>query len=165
MSATPSFSLNLRTPQILGLVAWFWLGGVSAWSQAVPSQANLDASAQRRLQDTMREAQRQRRMEQQVAKLAPALSPEGLSSSSGPVLARHALAALMRLREEGLGPEESFRRAARAAQISFPASAKSRAYLGNLFNENFEKISPSVLQRLEAGEDPAPTLVIPPFAP
>lgn len=164
MSSTKSFSSSLR-PQLLSL--FFPLSAVlpaTVWSQAVPSQANIDASAQRRLQETAREAQRQQRIDQEIRKLSAALSPEKLAGSTGPVLTRQALAAFSRLRADGISPDEALARAARSAGPA-GASSKPSAYLRNVFAETSGKITPSILARLEAGEDPAPAFTIPPYQP
>lgn len=165
MSATKLFSLNRRLAGLF-LPALLLAGRTEpVWAQAVPSQANIDASAQRRLQETMQEAQRQRRIEQQIQRLHPALNSEKMSGPGGPVLARKALAALVRLREEGISPEDSLARATRSAGIDSSAAAKTSAYLRNLLSENSGKITADLLTRLEAGEDPAPALTLPPFRP
>lgn len=136
----------------------------SVWPQAVPSQANIDASAQRRLQETAREAQRQQRIEQEIRKLSAALSPEKLAGSTGQMLTRQALAALSRLQTDGISPEEAIARAARNADPAGNSSQPS-AYLRKLFAETSAKITPSILAKLEAGEDPAPAFTIPPYQP
>ncbi|MEY5063028.1 MAG: hypothetical protein RLZZ112_992 [Verrucomicrobiota bacterium] len=164
MSCTKSSFSSLR----LQLSFFFFILSAvplaSVWPQAVPSQANIDASAQRRLQETAREAQRQHRMDQEIRKLSAALSPEKLTGPTGPVLTRRALAALSRLRADGISPEEALARAARTAGPA-GATSKPSAYLRNLFAETSAKITPSSLSKLEAGEDPAPALIIPPYQP
>ena len=164
MSFTKSSNSSLKPLFLFFLatlpVGWSFLAG----AQVIPSQANIDASAQRRLQETAREAQRQLRMEQEIRKLSAALSPEKLAGSTGPVLTRQALAALSRLQTDGISPEEAL---SRAARIVKPADtfSKASAYLRNLFAETSAKITPSILAKLEAGQDPAPTLTIPPYQP
>ena len=170
MSATRSFSLNLRILRLVGPVLGFltagdWVAAQGALPSAVGSQANTDASAQRRLQETMQEAQRQRRIEEQIHRLAPALNATALSGSRGPVLTRKALAALARLRGEGISPEDALARATRSARLDAAASAKPSAYLRNLFVQNSATITPAVLIQLEAGEDPSPDFFIPPYQP
>ena len=164
MSSTKSFCLSLRPQLFLPLILLSAVAPATAWSQAVPSQANIDASAQRRLQETAREAQRQHRIDQEIRKLSAALSPETLAGSTGPVRTRQALAAFSRLRADGIPPEEALVRAARAADPA-GASSKPSAYLRKLFAETSAKITPTILARLEAGEDPAPAFTIPPYQP
>ena len=134
-------------------------------SQAVPSQANIDASAQRRLQETAREAQRQRRIEEQIRNLAPALDPEQLAGSAGPVLARKAFAALVRLREEGIPPREALSRAIRSNRMDPTHAAKPSSYLQNLVSEKSSALTSDLLEKMEAGQNPAPKLILPIFRP
>ena len=169
MSVTPLFCSNLRFPWLLGsafcILAAAVLHGQGAFPSAVGSQANTDASAQRRLQETAREAQRQRRIEEQVQILAPALDSQKLAGPKGPVLARKALAALARLREEGISADEALARAGRTAKADPAQAAKPTAYLRNLFSEKSSALDDGILKKLEAGEDPAPTLILPPYLP
>lgn len=165
MSVTPLFCLSLRSFRRLGPVACLVVFPNFSWSQAVPSQANTDSSAQRRLQEAGREAQRQNRINREIRKLSPALSADQLAGSMGPVLARKALAAMIRLRDEGISPDESLASAARSAELSGNAASRPSAYLRNLFSEYSPNITSSVLARLEAGEDPAPAFTLPRFKP
>ena len=165
MSATKLFSLNPRLAGLFLPVLLLTCRAEPVWAQAVPSQANIDASAQRRLQETLQEAQRQRRIEEQIQRLRPALDSEKLSGPDGAVLARQALAALVRLREEGIFPEEALGRATRAMGIDPATAAKPSAYLRHLFSENSGKITAALLTRLAAGEDPAPAFTLPPYRP
>lgn len=165
MSVTPSFNSNLKTLGRWLVVGCFLAVPPTTRPQAVPSQANIDASAQRRLQDTAREAQRQRRIEDQIRNLGPALSPEKLAGATGSVLTRKALAALVRLRQEGVAPGEALERAARSAGVASDQAAQPSAYLRNLFIQKSGQITPAILAKLEAGEDPAPDLILSPFVP
>ena len=165
MSVTPSFSLSLKALVIFGIA-----GSLTAWretaqAQAVPSQANIDASAQRRLQELAEESRRRQRIEDQIRLISPALAPEKLAGPQGPVLARQALAALIRLRQGGITVNEALSRAVREARLDVAQTAKSTAYFRNLFSELSGKITSTTLKQLEAGEDPAPTLIIPLFQP
>jgi len=164
MSCTKSSFSSLRLQLSFFFLILSAVPPASVWPQAVPSQANIDASAQRRLQETAREAQRQHRLDQEIRKLSAALSPEKLTGPTGPVLTRRALAALIQLRADGISPEEALVRAARTAD-SVETTSKPSAYLRKLFAESSAKITPPVLAKLEAGEDPAPALTIPPYQP
>lgn len=165
MSVTPSFRLSLKALAILG-VAGSWVAlPETVHPQAVPSQANIDASAQRRLQELAEESRRRQRIEDQIRLLSPALAPEKLSGSQGPVLARQALAALVRLRQQGISPNDALARAAQEARLDPVLASKPISYFRNLFSELSGKITPTHLARLEAGEDPAPSLILPPFQP
>ena len=137
----------------------------AAQAQAVPSQANIDASAQRRLQELADESRRRQRIEDQIRLISPALAPEKLSGPQGPVLARQALAALIHLRQEGITVNDALSRAVREARLDTAKTAKSTAYFRNLFSELSGKITSTALKQLEAGEDPAPALIIPLFQP
>jgi hypothetical protein len=165
MSVTPSFNLSRSLFGRILAVGLLLSVPVVGLPQAVPSQANIDASAQRRLQETAQEAQRQRRMENQVRNVSPALFSEKLAGPGGPVLARKALAALVRLREEGLSPDEAIHRATRSSGIDSAQAAEPAAYLRKLFIQKSGQITPAILAKLEAGEDPAPDLVLSPFVP
>ena len=165
MSVTPSFSLSLKALVIVGIA-----GSLTAWqeaaqAQAVPSQANIDASAQRRLQELADESRRRQRIEDQIRLISPALTQEKLSGPQGPVLARQALAALIHLRQEGITVNDALSRAVREARLDAAQTAKSTAYFRNLFSELSGKITSTALKQLEAGEDPAPALIIPLFQP
>lgn len=163
MSATKSFNFARRRLLLLLPLACGIGPLESCWSQAVPSQANIDASAQRRLQETAHEAQRQRRIEDQIRKLSPALSPEKLAGPGGPVLTRQALAALILLRKESVPLDEAITRATRTAGINSAQAARPAAYLRNLFVQKSGQVTPAILTKLEAGEDPAPDLILSPF--
>jgi hypothetical protein len=165
MSVTQLFSSNRNPFLWLGLGGWLLTSGENARPQAVSSQANIDASAQRRLQETAGEAQRQRRIEEQIRILVPALHAEELAGTNGPVLTRKAIAALARLREEGIPPDEALSRTARSLKAASPAVVKATAYLRNLFSENSSALTPGLLTKLEAGEDPSPRLNFPPYRP
>lgn len=170
MSATRLFNSNPKPHRFLGILLGALLAGEIGHAQgglpaAVSSQAHTDADAQRRLQETAREAQRQRRIEDQVRRLSPALSPEKLVGPGGPVLTRQALAALVRLRQDGVPLDEAILRATRAAGIDSAQAAKPASYLRNLFVQKSGLITSAILAKLETGEDPAPDLVLAPFVP
>ena len=103
ISATKLFysSRNVRsalfTLLILGL-----LSGSPAWTQVVPVQANIDAQAQRRLQEQAEQARRQRRIEDQLQRIVPALDPQNLSGPKSNRTTSQALAALYSLQTDGV---------------------------------------------------------------
>lgn len=165
MCVTPSFNSSLSQVGWLVVAACFLWTSVGGFSQIVPSQANTDAAAQRRLQEMAREAQRQRSIEEQVRRISPALSAEKLSGPGGSVLARKALAALVRLQGEGVKLDEAIRRATSSAGMDSTQAGKPASYLRNLFIQKSGRITPEILTKLEAGEDPAPDLVLSPFTP
>jgi len=165
MFVTALFSLNLRYSLCLAWVSCLLCFVQAATAQTVPSQANTDSSAQRRLQETAREAQRQRRMEEQIQKVAAALGSDKLAGPGGPILARKALAAMVHLQQEGLSLDETVLRATRAAGIDPAQVAKPASYLRSLYTQKSGPITPAILAKLESGEDPAPDLVLAPFVP
>ena len=165
MSVTQLFSSNRNPFLWMGLGVWLVASGENVRPQAVPSQANIDASAQQRLQEAARDAQRQWRIEEQIRIVAPALHPKELAGTNGPVLTRKAIAALARLREEGISPDDALARSARFMKVASPEVPKATAYLRNLFSENLSALTPGLLAKLEAGEDPSPRLNFPPFRP
>ncbi|NBS54533.1 hypothetical protein EBT23_03055 [bacterium] len=165
MFVTRLFSSSLRHFLWGGTVAYFLVSGETSRSQAVSSQANTDASAQRRLQEIAREADRQRRIDEQIRNLAPALDPGKLAGTEGPILTRKALAALVHLREEGIPPQEAMPRAVRSAGIDPTKSAKPSTFLRNLFLEYSPALNAEILKKLEVGEDPGPKMVLPLFQP
>jgi len=134
-------------------------------AQTVPSQANTDSSAQRRLQETAREAQRQRRIEEQIQNVAPALASDRLAGPGGPILARKALAAMVRLKEEGVSPDEAILRATRSSGMNSSQTGKPGFYLQDLLLQKSGQITTPILAKLEAGEDPAPAFSLPPYQP
>jgi len=134
-------------------------------AQTVPSQANTDSSTQRRLQETAREAQRQRRIEEQIQILVPALASDRLAGPGGPILARKALAAMVRLQEEGVSPDEAILRATRSSGMNSSQTGKPGFYLQNLLLQISGQITTPILAKLEAGEDPAPAFSLPPYQP
>lgn len=165
MSAT---KLSCFAPDLLRVcfpVLWLAVGSDRVGAQAVPSQANIDASAQRRLQETAREAQRQRRIEEQIRILVPALSPQNLTGDSGPVLTRKAIAALARLRQDGIPPDEAVSRAIRSARLESGTTAKPSAYLRRLWADHSDQLDEDTLSQLEAGQDPGSRLRFPDYQP
>jgi len=165
MSVTLSFNSS-HSPfgRLLAVGCLLWIP-TAGLPQTVPSQANIDASAQRRLQETAHEAQRQHRIEEQIRRISPALASENLAGPGGPVLARRALAALILLRNEGVPLEEAITRATRTAGLDSAQVTQPAAYLRNLFVQKSRQVTPAILTKLEAGEDPAPDLVLSPFLP
>jgi len=88
-----------------------------------------------------------------------------LAGPGGPVLTRQALAALVRLREDGVPLDDAILRATRTAGIDSAQAAKPASYLRNLFVQKSVLITPAILAKLESGDDPAPDLVLAPFVP
>lgn len=164
MFSTKSSGSSPRPLFFLFLGASCFLGGTeTALPQAVPSQANIDASAQRRLQESSRESQKRQNIEQQIRIVARSLSPQALAS--GPIPARKALAALIRLREMGIPADEALQRAARSTGLDLNRINPCVAYLRSLVEENSGKMTPKILDQLTEGQDPELPVSLPPYQP
>ena len=96
---------------LLTLFIWGLLSGSPAWTQVVPVQANIDAQAQRRLQEQAEQARRQRRIEDQLQRIVPALDPQNLSGPKSNRTTSQAMAALYSLQTDGVSPRDALRRA------------------------------------------------------
>lgn len=132
-------------------------------AQVVPVQANLDAQAQRRIQEQSERARRQRQIDANLEKIASALSSKNLTSPKGPVFTRRALAALFDLQSEGWSPEKSLQEATRLPSTTETQKATTSAYLTKCWQEFSPSITPTVATTLRAGLSPA--FSIPPYVP
>lgn len=132
-------------------------------AQVVPVQANLDAQAQRRIQEQSERVRRQRQIDANLEKIASALSSKNLTSPEGPVFTRRALAALFDLQSEGWSPEKSLQEATRLPSTTETQKATSSAYLTKCWQEFSPSITPTVATTLRAGLSPA--FSIPPYVP
>ena len=133
-------------------------------AQVVPVQANLDAQAQRRIQEQSEQARRQRQIDANLEKIATALSSKNLTSPEGPVLTRRALAALFDLQSEGWSPAKSLQEAnTRLPPTTHTPQATSLVYLTKCWQEFSPSITPDVATTLRAGLSPA--FSIPPYVP
>ena len=112
ISATKLFysSRNVRSALFTLLILGLLLGS-PAWTQVVPVQANMDAQAQRRIQQQAELARRQRRIEDYLQQIVPALDPKNLSGSQGARTTNKALAALYSLQTDGVSARDALRRA------------------------------------------------------
>ena len=164
MSATRSFisSRNLRQA-FVGLLFLLLMAPFLCLAQVVPVQANLDAQAQRRIQEQSERVRRQRQIDTNLEKIATALSSKNLSSPEGPVFTRRALAALFDLQSEGWSPAKSLQEATRLPSTSETQKATSSAYLTKCWQEFSPSITPTVATTLRAGL--SPTFSIPPYVP
>jgi len=164
MSATRSFisSRNLRQASV-GLLLLLLMAPFLCLAQVVPVQANLDAQAQRRIQEQSEGVRRQRQIDANLEKIATALSSKNLTSPEGPVFTRRALAALFDLQSEGWSPEKSLREANRLPSTAETPKATSIAYLTKCWQEFSPSITPTVATTLRAGLTPA--FSIPPYVP
>ena len=132
-------------------------------AQVVPVQANLDAQAQRRIQEQSERVRRQRQIDANLEKIATALSSKNLTSPEGPVFTRRALAALFDLQSEGWTPAKSLQEATRLSSTRETQKATSSAYLTKCWQEFSPSITPTVATTLRAGL--SPTFSIPPYVP
>ena len=164
MSATRSFisSRNLRQTSV-GLLFLLLMAPFLCLAQVVPVQANLDAQAQRRIQEQSERVRRQRQIDTNLEKIATALSSKNLSSPEGPVFTRRALAALFDLQSEGWSPAKSLQEATRLPSTRETQKATSSAYLTKCWQEFSPSITPTVATTLRAGLSPA--FSIPPYVP
>ena len=164
MSATRSFisSRNLRQASV-GLLLLLLMAPFLCLAQVVPVQANLDAQAQRRIQEQSERVRRQRQIDANLEKIATALSSKNLTSPEGPVFTRRALAALFDLQSEGWSPEKSLREATHLPSTAETPKATSSAYLTKCWQEFSPRITPTVATTLRAGLPPA--FSIPPYVP
>jgi len=135
----------------------------AARCQVVPVQANIDAQAQRRIQQQAELARRQRRIEDHLQRILPALDPKNLSGPQGNRTTSKALAALFSLQTEGIAPREALRQAADCADLPVQTSRAAMNYLLNCWDANQKKITESIAQNMRSGE-PAP-FSIPPYQP
>ena len=156
------FSRNVRSA-LFTLLFWGLLSGSPAWTQVVPVQANMDAQAQRRIQQQAELARRQRRIEDELQRIVPALDSNILSGSKGNRTTSQALAAIFSLQMEGVSPREALRQAADCSALPSETTRAPFNYLLNCWETNQKKITPSIAQSMRSGE-PAP-FTIPPFQP
>ncbi len=164
MSATRSF-ISSRNPRqaSVGLLLLLLMAPFLCLAQVVPVQANLDAQAQRRIQEQSERVRRQRQIDANLEKIATALSSKNLTSPEGPVFTRRALAALFDLQSEGWSPEKSLQEATRLPSTAETPKATSIAYLTKCWQEFSPSITPTVATTLRAGLSPA--FSIPPYVP
>ena len=101
---------NVRSA-FLTLLTWALLSGSSAWTQVVPVQANIDAQAQRRMQEQANLARRQHRIEDLLQQIVPALDPKNLVGPQGARNTNKALSALYSLQTDGVSARDAIRRA------------------------------------------------------
>jgi len=148
----------LLTLFILGLLL-----GSTAWTQVVPVQANMDAQAQRRIQQQAELARRQRRIEDHLQKIVPALDPKNLSGSQGALITNKALAALYSLQTDGVSARDALRRAIDCSDLPTETTRAPLNYLLQTWESVAGKMNPTLAQSMRTG-DPAP-FTISPFKP
>lgn len=161
MSVTKLFTSS-RSPRPISVVLLLLLlmAPLLCPAQVVPVQANIDAQAQRRIQEDAARVRRQRRIDAHLQIISAALSSKNLTSPEGPVFTRQALAALFDLQSEGLSPEQSLQQAARLSQKT---GNPQTAYLTKCWQETSQRITPDIASTLRSGG--LPNFTIPPFIP
>ena len=155
-------SRNVRSA-LLTFLIWGLLSGSSAWTQVVPVQANMDAQAQRRIQQQAELARRQRRIEDHLQQIVPALDPKNLSGSQGVRTTNKALAALYSLQADGVSARDALRRAIDCSNLPTETNRAPLNYLLQTWESVAGKMNPTLAQSMRTG-DPAP-FTIPPFQP
>ena len=164
MSATRSFISSRNPRQVsVGLTLLLLMAPFLCLAQVVPVQANLDAQAQRRIQEQSERVRRQRQIDANLEIIRSALSTEKLMSPDGPSFTRRALAAIFDLQSEGWSPAKSLQEAARLPSTAETPKATSSAYLTKCWQEFSTSITPTVATTLRAGLSPA--FSIPPYVP
>jgi hypothetical protein len=148
---------------LLTLFIWGLLSGSPVWTQVVPVQANIDAQAQRRLQEQAEQARRQRRIEDQLQRIVPALDSQNLSGPKSNRTTSQALAALYSLQTDGVSPRDALRRAIDCSTIPAEMTRAPLNYLLQCWEANGVKINATIAQSMRTG-DPAP-FPLPPYQP
>ena len=135
---------------LLTLFIWGLLSGSPAWTQVVPVQANIDAQAQRRIED-------------QLQRIVPALDSQNLSGPKSNRTTTQALAALYSLQTDGVSPRDALRRAIDCSTIPAEMTRAPFNYLLQCWEANGGKINATIAQSMRTG-DPAP-FSLPPYQP
>ena len=146
-------------------ILFLGIGASLLQAQVVPSQANIDAQAQRRLQADAQESIRRRRIEENIRRLVPALDPSNLTTPEGPALTRQALAALSDLLSDGIVPRDSIQRAIKKSPLETSATQKTSAYLLECWGLVSGQITSDDLEPMRKGLEPKTPLNLPIFQP
>ena len=120
-----------------------------AQGQLVPVQANVDAQAQRRLREQEESARRQRRIDDNLQRIVPALSSKGESAKTC-----RALAALYELQSEGVRPKESLQRAADLSGLGTESSRAPSNYLLQCWESISGKLNSEIAGKMKSGTTP-----------
>jgi len=118
-------------------------------AQLVPVQANIDAQAQRRLREQAESARRQRRIEDNLQKIVPALSSKGSTANTC-----RALAALYELQSEGVRPKESLQRAADLSGLGTESTRAPSNYLLQCWESISGKLNSEIAGKMKSGTPP-----------
>ena len=162
MSVTKLFPSNHRRLNFLWISLLLSGSGILPLrAQVVPSQANIDAQAQRRLQADAQESIRRGRIEENIRRLVPALDPSNLTTPEGPALTRQALAALSDLLSDGIVPRDSIQRAIKKSPLETSATQKTSAYLLECWGSVSGQITSDDLEPMRKGLEPKTPLNLP----
>lgn len=152
-------------PTTSSILLMMGIFALSLYGQVVPSQANVDAQAQRRLQEDARESMRRQRVDENIRRLIPALDPSNLSGPNGPAYTRKALATLAELQEDGVAPKDALQRAARNSPLKSENTQNTSSYLLACWQRVKNQLTPEALSALRQGLEPRGPLSLPPFQP
>lgn len=150
-------------------VLWILLGSgiatLSLQAQVVPTQANIDAQAQRRLQEDARESLRRRRIDENVRTLVPALDSTRLTGPDGLAITRQSMAAFADLQDFQILPQDAVKLALKKSSLD-PSQVKSTsAYLLSCWDQAAGKLTSDDLALLRQGLAPKTKVDWPPFSP
>lgn len=148
---------------------WILLGSgivtLSLHAQVVPTQANIDASAQRRLQEDARESLRRRRMEESVRALVPALDSARLAGPEGSALTRQAIAAFADLQDLQILPKDAVKLALKKSSLDPSQTRQTSTYLLDCWDQMEGKLTSDDLTLLRQGLAPKTSVHWSPFSP
>ena len=108
-------------------------------------------------------ARRERRIEECLQQIVPALDPKNLTGSQGTRTRNKALAALYSLHTDGVSARDALRRAIDCSNLPTETTRAPLNYLLQTWGSIAGKMSPTLAQSLRSGE-PAP-FPISPFQP
>jgi len=131
---------------------------VPAQGQLVPVQANVDAQAQRRLREQEESARRQRRIDDNLQRIVPALSSKGESAKTC-----RALAALYELQSDGIRPKEALLRAVDLSGLGIESTRTPSNYLLQCWEASSRKMNPEIAGKMKSGTPPP--FPLPPYQP
>jgi hypothetical protein len=166
MFAIKSFSLNRNPIRILTGLLLCPVGGILGVSaQVVPVQANIDAQAQRRLQNDTQESLRRRRIDENIRRLVPVLDAENLTGTEGLPLIRQSLATIANLQKDNVPPRDALQEAIKRSSLDTATTQKTSTYLLECWRSVSEKLTADDLGKMEKGLEPRTPLSLPAFHP
>jgi len=115
------------------------------------------------MQDQANMARRERRIEDHLQKIVPALDPKNLSGSQGARTGNKALAAIYSLQTDGVSARDALRRAIDCSNLPTETTRAPLNYLLQTWESVAGKMNATLAQSMRTG-DPAP-FPIAPFQP